>query len=74
MLHTLRRNGTPPPLRHLMRFLRLIIRNQQLTLLAVTVRFLASDAHDVEGALEAVDLVEDLVHFFEGAVGCFWEL
>ena len=52
-------------------FLGLIVRDQQLAVLAVAARLVVRDLDDGEPARGTVCFAEDGVHFFEGAVGGF---
>lgn len=53
-------------------FLRILIINKQLTILAIPSRLVPCNSHDVEPAGQsAFGLAEDVVDFLEGAVGGF---
>ena len=67
----LRGDRTAPALRHPPGTFRLVVVDEQLALLAVAPGHFVGDFDDGESAFEAVDGAEDVVHFFEGAAGCF---
>lgn len=51
----------------------LIHRDKKLSIFAVSAWLDSCLVNNVEGSAEALDLLEDSVHLFEGAVGCLRE-
>lgn len=50
--------------------IRLIVVDEKRAVLVIALRLLLGNLDDVKGALEAVALLEDLVHLLQGPVGC----
>lgn len=50
--------------------IRLIIVDEKRTVLVIALRLLLGNLDDVKGALEAVALLENLVHLLQGPIGC----
>lgn len=50
--------------------IRLIIVDEQRAVLVITLWLLLGNLDDIKGALKAVALLENLVHLFQGPIGC----